>query len=193
MLGLAYGFSGSTAIRNRHGVVPIPWFFRTDAGPNTVVVCSDGDFEDLALVWNLRSAHGDSRPFPLGIPRSLASKELLSELSVHSGLSHQGGHTRLYITSVSVPVSELQELVADLPGRAVTAVGYESLLSFGVAAGRSHEDGSSSEGVMRRLSRYGMRPRGRMRWASLTQQGPTSASPCRTGGSRLLRTSVSAL
>ena len=141
MLGLAYGSSGSTAIRNRHGVVPIPWFFRTDAGPNIAVVCSDGDFEDLALVWNLRSAHGDSRPFPLGIPRSLASKELLSELSVHAGLSHQGmAHTRLYLTSVSVPVSELQELVADLPEREVIAVGYESLLSFGVAAGRSHED-----------------------------------------------------
>ncbi|AEF43064.1 hypothetical protein [Hoyosella subflava] len=62
MIHLAYGSRGSSAIRSETKAMPDPAFAKFDAGPNVVVVCSPNSVDDLALLWNLRGAHGDFRP-----------------------------------------------------------------------------------------------------------------------------------
>ena len=83
MAYLSYGHDGSSAIRTEDNALPEPKFARFDAGPNVVVVCSEHNTDDCALLWNLRGAHGDRRPVPIGIPLSEASRENILKIALN--------------------------------------------------------------------------------------------------------------
>ena len=136
MVHLAYGNSGSTFLRTAQRVLPEPGFAQYDAGPNVVVVCSDGSLEDYALLWNLRGAHGDSRAFPVGIPASELNRGVLQQLAQHPTLARNGFPARsLYVTSASLTVDELSALIEeDNPDR-VGVASLEEMLTFGVGGG----------------------------------------------------------
>lgn len=111
MFYLAYGSSGSSGIRTEDHILPQPRFAQTDAGPNVVVVCSPGSVEDLALLWNLRAAYGDSRPLPIGIPVSEAKLNDLGRLRSEPGIARNGFAVRgIYVTSASLSSGELKSL-----------------------------------------------------------------------------------
>jgi hypothetical protein len=75
MFRLAYGNSGSTSLRAKPDLLPTPGFDRYDAGPNVIVVCSPGSLDDLALLWNLRTAHGDALILPIGLPLGVVTSD----------------------------------------------------------------------------------------------------------------------
>lgn len=130
MLHLAYGGSGSSSLRSSTKVLPDPWFPAFDAGPNIVVVCSPGDVDDATLLWNLRGAHGDRRPVPIGVPLSEATAESIAEISLHPHLARNGFSAHpLYVTSMSVTPEQLSARLGDSPSFAVADP--NSLLSFG--------------------------------------------------------------
>jgi hypothetical protein len=130
MVHLAYGNSGSSHLRSDTKVLPEPWFPAYDAGPNIVVVCTPGNTDDAMLLWNLRGAHGDRRPAPIGLPLSEASAQALSEISLSPHLARNGFSAHpLYVTSTSLST---EQLIAHLGQSDTFAIADpESLLSFG--------------------------------------------------------------
>lgn len=140
MVHLAVGDSASTALRHGSALLPDQSFARFDAGPNVLVVCTPGSVEDLALLWNLRGAHGDLRPIPIGIPLAEVGASSIDRLLREPRLAHHGiAAKNLYVTSASVPVKELQELVGShREGVAIAA--SEALLTFGSGGGWFREE-----------------------------------------------------
>jgi hypothetical protein len=133
---LAYGLAPDTTFLGDRQVLPAPNHERRAAGPNIIVAVSEGCVADLALLWNLRGAHGDQRAMPIGLPASQVTRTALATLqqpgiAVMFGMA--GGPCRL--TSVSVPAGELESLAA---GTSAVVVPYEKLLTFGPAPGRHH-------------------------------------------------------
>ncbi len=116
-------------------VLPRPWGVRRAAGPNLIVVMSPGSVEDLALLWNLRCAHGDRRVLPIGLPVDAIDAPTLSALQKpgHATMfGLRGG--RCYLTSTSLELDSLEQF-AQL-GPRLEAVSYEQVLTFGPAPGR---------------------------------------------------------
>lgn len=141
MVHLSYGNAGSTAIRSSRRCLPDPDFARFDAGPNVVVVCSPGSIDDLALLWNLRGAHGDMRPVPIGIPLSEVTESSLQTLLSEGSLARNGmPANRLYITSASLSEAELHKLTGPQTPRGLAAVIAEQMLSFGHGGGWVREE-----------------------------------------------------
>jgi hypothetical protein len=135
-VSLATGLGPDTSFLGGPPLLPSPGNERRAAGPNIIVVVSEGSAADLALLWNLRGAHGDRRALPIGLPADQVTDAALAALQqpgVATMFGLSGGACRL--TSVSVPVSELDELAADTP---TVVVPYEDLLTFGPAPGRPH-------------------------------------------------------
>ena len=62
-------------------VLPRPGWERSRYGANLVVVYEPGSVEDLALIWNLRAAHGVSASVPLAIPATVDVAAALREWS----------------------------------------------------------------------------------------------------------------
>ncbi len=116
-------------------VLPRPWAVRRAAGPNLIVVMSPGSVEDLALLWNLRCAHGDRRVLPIGLPVDAIDAPTLSALQKpgHATMFGFGGG-RCYLTSASLELDSLEQF-AEL-GPRLEAVSYERVLTFGPAPGR---------------------------------------------------------
>lgn len=135
MMRLAYGTSGSTSIRDESRALPEPNHARFDAGPNVVVVCRPGSVADIAMLWNLRAALGDSYVTPVGLPEDAATPEAIATIVGHPRRSHQGWSRRtLYVTSASIPVDELQQRLSHV-GEHVAFASSDHLLTLGVAAG----------------------------------------------------------
>ena len=131
---LATGLEPDTTFLGHTPLLPSPHHERRAAGPNIIVVVSDGNAADLALLWNLRGAHGDRRAMPIGLPVGQVTREGLARLQqpgVAAMFGFGGGGCRL--TSVSVALDELARLASSAP--AITAVSYEKLLTFGPAPG----------------------------------------------------------
>jgi hypothetical protein len=141
MLHLGYGSSGSTAIRaGGKEPLPEPEFARFDAGPNVLVVCSAGSVEDIALLWNLRAAHGDRLVVPMGIPRSELTAELVTRLAQHPRISRNGiSRQALYVTSFSLGMEELKSAVVGI-GDHIAFAGHDQMLTLGAAAGWRREE-----------------------------------------------------
>ena len=138
---LGYGNSGSTAIRaGGKEPLPAPDFARFDAGPNVVVVCASGSVEDIALLWNLRAAHGDHFVLPIGIPRSELTAEFLTRLVQHPRVSRNGiSQHALYVTSASLGTEDLKSAVPGV-GNHIAFARYDQMLTLGAAAGWRREE-----------------------------------------------------
>jgi hypothetical protein len=133
---LAYGLGPDTSFMGDPPLLPSPNHERRAAGPNIIVVVSADNAADLALLWNLRGAHGDQRALPIGVPVDQLTREALAILQrpgIATMFGWAGGPCRL--TSVSVPPDELSRLAAGTPA---VSVPYQELLTFGPAPGRPH-------------------------------------------------------
>ncbi|MDQ6697798.1 MAG: hypothetical protein M3Z46_10135 [Actinomycetota bacterium] len=133
---LNYGLRPDTSFMGvREEVVPNPYATRRAAGPNVIVVVTQGSVEDLALLWNLRGAHGLSGTLPIGVPVEQVTAAVLRELQEPGRATMFGlGGGACHLVSASVPLSKLEDL-AGLSTAAV-ATPYEELVRFGPAPGR---------------------------------------------------------
>lgn len=139
MNNLSYAATASTSIRVDRPVLPQPWFARYDAGPNVLVVCSPGSLEDLALLWNLRAAHGDFYATPIGIPHAEYTADALITLTSSPGLAQNGmSASTLYVTSCSISTDELTEVLKGM--RHVSVRPPEEMLMFGSVRGLSRDE-----------------------------------------------------
>ncbi|WP_427136171.1 hypothetical protein [Pseudarthrobacter sp. S9] len=141
MIHLDYGGTGRYGIGTKSGVLPEPDFFRKDAGPNIVVACSPNNVDDLALLWNLRSAHGDSRPLPIGIPVDELTHGRVEELAAHPLVTQYGIHSgSIYVTSASLDQAALSSILGEPGDREFRVIEAEALLTLGRPAGWVRED-----------------------------------------------------
>lgn len=139
MTSLSYASTASSHIRSAQPVLPESRFSLYDAGPNVVVVCAPGSLDDLALLWNLRAAHGDFYATPIGLPLSVLSPASLSSLTTAGGLARHGiSASSLYVTSCTVPVEDLAAAAAHVSD--ATVVAPEDLLTFGTVLGWSRDE-----------------------------------------------------
>lgn len=146
MVHLSYGSIGSTGIRSRTAVLPEPTFARYDAGPNVVVICSPGNVDDLALLWNLRCAYGDFYSAPIGIPIGECSPGAIAQIALNPRIARHGfSAANLYVTSASLGIQELRDLLpaagTPSPGRPLFDIAsYAEMLDLGGAAGWSRNE-----------------------------------------------------
>lgn len=139
MINLSYASTASTSIRSDRPVLPQPWFARYDAGPNVLVVCSPDSLDDLALLWNLRAAHGDFYATPIGIPSGEFSASTLQKLISAPGIARHGfSTTTLYVTSCSLSTDELSDALSGIRGVSVRPP--SDMLMFGSVLGWSRDD-----------------------------------------------------
>lgn len=138
-IGLAAGQEPDAGYMGRGtSPLPEPYDLRRAAGPNIIVVVSPASVEDLALLWNLRAAHGDGRVMPIGLPLAAATEQALKELRRPGRakmFGFQGG--RCFVTSASLDPGQLADVAASAGMRAVA---YEKLLTFGPPPGRFRND-----------------------------------------------------
>lgn len=147
---LAHGLLPDTSFMGREQeVLPNPRATRRAAGPNIIVAVTPGSVEDVALLWNLRGAHGGSRVLPIGVPAGQISADVLRELQEPGRATMFGwGGGACHLVSTSVPLVQLEALAAQSP--TVRAVPYEALLTFGPAPGRARSHVSAwQDGVTR--------------------------------------------
>jgi hypothetical protein len=90
--------------------LPDPTRIKRMVGPNVVVVYEPGSVSDLALLWNLRAAHGLPLGLPLGVPVTADVPSVLEEWRGEHAMSYFGlggdGAPRLVSTSVDAPTLE---------------------------------------------------------------------------------------
>lgn len=103
--------------------VPAPWRTSikqelTDArpvaartGPNIAVVYEAGSIADACLIWTLRAIHGTPEGLPLGIPVEAAA-DAEDWLDAQSLPALIGGQPRLTLTSLSVPLAQLEAIAS---------------------------------------------------------------------------------
>jgi len=135
-VALMTGLEPDTSFMDGAPLLPSPGHQRRAAGPNIIVVVGEGSVADLALLWNLRGAHGDRRVLPIGLPvgqATPATVAVLQQPGIAVMFGFGGGRCRL--TSTSVPAGELARLALGIPA---VVVPYEELLTFGPAPGRTH-------------------------------------------------------
>lgn len=115
--GIPYGARGSTALRSKP-IFPDPNFIRGDAGPNVVVVCSPGNVDDHALLWNLRAKFGDLQAVPFGVILDDFGPDLVAKAVQGDWLDPNGmSSTTLYVTSCSVGQEVLRDRVRTVAQR----------------------------------------------------------------------------
>ncbi|MET8763090.1 hypothetical protein [Lentzea sp. NPDC004782] len=134
-MNLAAGMEPDTGFMGHDKTIPPRFPIRRAAGPNIIVVLSPGSVEDLALLWNLRAAHGDRRVLPIGVPAAEFTDQVLGELR-QPGRATMFGWSggKCHVTSSSLGREELTALTARTPG--VVVAREEELLTFGGAPGR---------------------------------------------------------
>lgn len=132
MIELAYGNTGSSGMRTENRVLPEPKFAQYDAGPNVIVVCSPDSIDDLALLWNLRGAHGDFRTLPIGVPAAQANRDVILQLANDPWISRNGFPARaVYVTSASLSEAQLVELLGEPDGTEFGIASAQDMLTFG--------------------------------------------------------------
>lgn len=129
--------------------LPRPREARRAAGPNIVVAASPGSVEDIALLWNLRAAHGDRYALPVGLPVDELTPEALRALTERAVPFGLGGG-KVHLTSVSVEPDQLRALASAVPRVIVAA--YEDLLTFGPAPARPRSHLATWTGGRTRLA-----------------------------------------
>ncbi|MGR0218633.1 hypothetical protein [Agromyces sp. ZXT2-6] len=140
MTSLAYGGTASSGIRSPRVVLPDDQFAKHDAGPNVLVVCSPNSIDDLALLWNLRGAHGDHYALPIGIPREQLTLGALNRILYHHGAARHGSAVNLlYITSASMTPDQLRALLGGDGGHAAIRSADEMIM-FGQVSGWSRDE-----------------------------------------------------
>lgn len=139
MTKLSYAGTASASIRTNKTVLPEPWFAKYDAGPNVLVVCSPDSLDDIALLWNLRAAHGDFYATPIGIPISELSASAVQRLISGPGIARHGiSASTLYVTSCSLSPDDLTAALGDISGVSVRPAA--DMLTFGTVLGWSKDD-----------------------------------------------------
>lgn len=123
------------------GVVPQRWDVARSVKADIVVVCSPGSAEDLALLWNLRAAHGDGYRLPIGLPAAEFSLETLEVIRRSADRSSGYGYspTRLSVTSASLSVQALRAVIGDA-GEHVSVRDYRDVLTLGHAPGWDRDE-----------------------------------------------------
>lgn len=136
---------GLTTVHLAHGMLPDTTFLggggsvfpqkhvtRRAAGPNIVVVFGEDPVADGALLWNLRGAHTPEYAMPIGLPRAHANAATLRMLQEPGNAAMFGlGGGKIYLTSTSVPLEDLDQLAAQHPGASTAP--WQALLTFGPA------------------------------------------------------------
>lgn len=129
---LAQGLLPDTSFLGGGSVFPQRNATRRAAGPNVVVVFSDDPVADGALLWNLRGAHTREYALPIGVPHSEVNAESLAMLQQPGNAAMFGlGGGKIYLTSTSVQLEELNRLAGEHPGAVVAP--WEHLLALGPA------------------------------------------------------------
>ena len=78
---MSHGLRPDTSfIRAGDEILPNPRTPRRAAGPNLIVAMTAGSVEDVALLWNLRGAHGQGCAMPIGIPADEINADVLRGL-----------------------------------------------------------------------------------------------------------------
>lgn len=118
---LSCGLLGVQQARRDSGIgggldypLPTPFHTRAMIGPNLVVVYEPGSVSDLALLWNLRAAHGLPRGLPLGVPATEDVAAVLSAWWNNQAMSYfgLGGDRGPRLISTSVDRARLEEFAA---------------------------------------------------------------------------------
>ncbi len=133
---LAYGREPDTSFHGEsQSSIPEPHATRRAAGPNLIVAVTAGSVEDLALLWNLRAAHGDSRVLPIGLPADQITPDSLQKLQ-EPGRATMFGFSggKCHLVSCSVPLDELVQIATAVPS--IRAIPYGDILTCGPAPGR---------------------------------------------------------
>lgn len=139
MINLSYASTASSSIRSDQPVLPNRGFARYDAGPNVIVVCAPDSLDDLALLWNLRAAHGDFYATPIGIPFGELSVSTLQKLTFGPGLARHGfSATTLYVTSCSLSVQQITDAIGDM--QEVSVRSATDMLMLGSVLGLSRDE-----------------------------------------------------
>lgn len=119
---LAISHSGRNSSIHANGS-PLPQPFETKSlvGPNLVVVYEPGAVTDLALLWNLRAAHGLPAGLPLAVPVTEDVPTVLrSWLDQHApSYFGVGGSREPRLISTSVDSTTLESIAAQAPPFAV--------------------------------------------------------------------------
>lgn len=93
-----------------------PGIDRSLVGPNICVVYEPGSVRDLALLWNLRAAHGLPRRFPLAAPLEQAATAINFWSESAQARFGIGGDRRPCLISRSIPLAQLESLATSIPG-----------------------------------------------------------------------------
>ncbi len=140
---LASGIRPTRELMIQNTVLPDSTFRRAAAGPNLVVVCTPGNTADLALLWNLRAAHGESHALPIGIPKSELTTDNVRALNASENRAFVGwGMPDVTFVSASVAAAELRVAVLAAGGAADVA-DIAEVLEIGPAAGRGRYEALS--------------------------------------------------
>lgn len=132
---LSGGLAPNTGYISSDRLIPNREETRTAAGPNIIVVFGDDAVADGALLWNLRGSHTSGYALPIGIPKSMVTREAFAELRVPGRFAAFGlGGGGIYLTSASVPLEELNALAE--VGMGIQVAPHEALLTFGTAPAR---------------------------------------------------------
>lgn len=148
--GLAHGLNPDTSFFGTDPILPNPRSVERAAGPNIIVAVTAGSVDDLALLWNLRGAHGSHRVLPIGIPIGELDNASLEELQTPGRATMFGfGGGKCYLVSASVPMAQLRS-VAD-ESASVRVSNYEPLLQIGPAPGRHRSQVATWDSGVARL------------------------------------------
>jgi len=124
--------------------LPHPGWERSRYGPNLVVVYEPGSVEDLALIWNLRAAHGVFPGLPLAVP---ATVDVAHALQAWSTVGADSWALRLFglvsrpwgLVSATVDASALADWATQAPGSWEVA-DVDTVLWPGYRPGRPSKD-----------------------------------------------------
>lgn len=135
MHNLSSGLAGNSSVRRAPHALPDKRFAHKDSAGNIVVACSPGNVEDVALLWNLRTAFGDRHVMPIGFPAAELNAKTVWQALHEPWVSRDGSAAhQAYVTSTSISVADLREAVAGA-GDPIAVVKPGDLISFGPAAG----------------------------------------------------------
>lgn len=118
LLGLPMAPRDMGSFGGHQSPLPDPWAERALVGPNIVVVYEPGSVSDLALLWNLRAAHGLPRGFPLAVPVTDDVTAVLATWLSHYAYTPfgAGGSREPRLVSTTVEISGLEQIAREAPG-----------------------------------------------------------------------------
>lgn len=123
------------------GIVPQRWDAARSVKADIAVVCSAGSAEDLALLWNLRAAHGDGYRLPIGLPAAELSLEALE--AIRHSADHSSGYgyvpPRLCVISASLSAEAMRAVLGD-SGEHLSVRDYRDVLTLGHAPGWDRDE-----------------------------------------------------